>query len=83
MEHEPVQNIVSFVIRFVQEQPDEQASRPRYRGAIRHVQSDQEVSFTNWSDAVAFMQRYMPLESLNSDNGNIAPGRSVTRQDDF
>jgi hypothetical protein len=48
--------ISSFVIRFVVESaPDS------YRGEIRHIQTNQEIHFNNWQDAVEFIQRYVPL----------------------
>lgn len=58
--HSP--NITSFVIRFVHEpvqSPDKPAS---YRGTIHHVQSNQEIPFTRWQDAVEFIQRFMPID---------------------
>jgi hypothetical protein len=59
--------ISSFVIRFVHaegaapEQPPASLPTPPYRGTIRHVQTDQEQAFTRWEDAVAFIQRFVPL----------------------
>ena len=48
--------ISSFVIRFVVESaPD------TYRGEIRHIQTNEEIHFNAWPDAVAFIQRYVPL----------------------
>jgi hypothetical protein len=55
--------ISSFVIRFVQETSDPEAPIT-YRGAIRHVQSDASCSFTNWTDAQAFIQRYISLDTM-------------------
>jgi hypothetical protein len=56
-------NISSFVIRFVVEKAaDEQKHQP-YRGAIRHIQTDEELNFSNWEEAVNFICRFVPLES--------------------
>lgn len=33
-----------------------------YRGAIRHIQSDEEMSFNTWEDAVKFIGRFVPIE---------------------
>ena len=71
MESSASPSITSFVIRFVVEEPsrdkDEQSC---YRGAIRHIQSEEEMNFNSWEDAVAFIQRYVPFE--------IESGRSDT-----
>jgi hypothetical protein len=62
--------IASFVIRFVVDEiaPCKE-SQPCYRGAIRHIQSDEEMSFSAWEDAVEFIRRYVPLE-VESGQGN-------------
>lgn len=58
MTHDSQPDICSFVIRFVREPKDESAKARLYRGAIRHVQTDEEVGFTQWQDAVNFIQQY-------------------------
>ncbi|MEW5830882.1 MAG: hypothetical protein AB1846_18475 [Chloroflexota bacterium] len=56
-------SISSFVIRFVMEAaPAEGGTQPAYRGAIRHIQSDEEMNFNTWEDAVEFIRRYVPLD---------------------
>jgi hypothetical protein len=57
--------IVSFVIRFVQEQPAQAPGGIAYRGTIRHIQSDQEMAFTCWDDAMVFMQKYVPIGDIS------------------
>ncbi len=59
--------IDSFVIRFVQPEKSEKSGSPEYRGTISHVQSDQQIAFTRWEDAVAFISRFVPtiLEQVN------------------
>lgn len=52
----------SFVIRFVQT-PGSGGSLA-CRGSIRHVQSDEELHFRSWGQAVAFMRSYIPLNDL-------------------
>jgi hypothetical protein len=56
--------ISSFVIRIIKEQDPQLAASP-IRGIIRHIQSDQELSFTNWDDVEGFIQRYVPLHQLD------------------
>ncbi len=64
MESNTSPSITSFVIRFVVDEasPDKN-TQSCYRGAIRHIQSDKEMNFSAWEDAVAFIQRYVPLEA--------------------
>jgi len=63
-------SITSFVIRFVVNDATgaamESAPYP-YRGAIRHIQSEEEINFSSWEDAVAFIRRYVPLENPARD----------------
>ncbi len=58
--------ITSFVIRFVLppvgEQPEGGPPQP-YRGSIRHIQTEQELNFSSWQEAVAFIQRFVPLDT--------------------
>jgi hypothetical protein len=67
-------NISSFMIRFIQEaHATEQTSLP-YRGFIRHIQTDSEISFTRWEDAIAFIQQYVPLLTGSIDDQTAAFG---------
>jgi hypothetical protein len=51
------QDLVSFVLRFVREAGEEQEAR--WRGVVKHVQSNTEASFSQFSEALVFMQRYV------------------------
>ncbi len=51
------QDLVSFVIRFVRETSD--SEQARWRGLIKHVQSNNETAFTEFVDALAFMQEFV------------------------
>lgn len=53
--------ITSFVIRFVQDAPLANRGGSALRGTIHHVQSNQEIPFTRWEDAVEFIQRFVPI----------------------
>ena len=55
--------ITSVVIRFVVDSSVKQDASPSFRGAIRHIQSEEEMHFNSWNDAVEFIQRYVPLEA--------------------
>lgn len=54
--------ISSFVIRFVVASAPEEGSAS-YRGSIRHIQTEEEMNFHDWEDAVAFIRRFVPLET--------------------
>jgi len=57
-------SISSFVIRFVVEPAAELAEpAPPYRGAIRHIQTDEELTFSRWEDVENFIRRFVPLET--------------------
>jgi hypothetical protein len=59
-------SIHSFIIRLVVEDtPSEAGKQTFYHGAVRHIQSAEEVSFHEWSEAVEFMCRYASLEDPN------------------
>ena len=73
----PEANLVSFVLRFVAEQPadgsrDEagRATSSPWRGVIRHVQSNEERHFSRWADAVAFISQFVPVEESAVDDGD-------------
>jgi hypothetical protein len=62
--------ITSFVIRFVlspEEGQQDGSSSPNYRGSIRHIQSEQELNFISWSEAVAFIERFVPLNPKHEE----------------
>ena len=65
MESNTPPSITSFVIRFVIDESSrvDNEAQPCYRGAIRHIQTDEELNFNTWKDAVAFIQRYVVLEA--------------------
>jgi len=48
---------VSFVLRFIREESDGQPAR--WRGVIKHVQSDHTADFARFGDALAFMQDHL------------------------
>ena len=51
------QDVVSFVLRFVREESSDQSVR--WRGVIKHVQSDHTADFARFSDALGFMQNHV------------------------
>lgn len=71
MENQVPPNITSFIIRFVHLEPGEypaglpgdEAAPPSYRGTIRHIPSGEELAFTRWQHAEAFIRRFVSLDS--------------------
>lgn len=51
------QEVVSFVLRFVREGGDDHPAR--WRGVIKHVQSDHSADFAHFQDALQFMQEHV------------------------
>jgi hypothetical protein len=58
-------DITSFVIRFVHPTPADQGYSRKYHGSIRHVQTDREIIFTNWEEAVSFIEGFVSLEETS------------------
>jgi hypothetical protein len=44
---------------------------PVYRGSIRHIQSDEELNFSAWKEAVKFMGRFVPLEDSSNEETQV------------
>ncbi|MDM8531315.1 hypothetical protein QUF63_09085 [Anaerolineales bacterium HSG25] len=65
-------NVASFVLRFTQDlwEDAEGAPQVRWRGHINHVQGDEEGRFTNFAEAVTFMQEGLTQLTLNAVSGN-------------
>ena len=61
-------NISSFLLRFVDVSHARAGTDPDYRGVIRHIQSGDEVTFRQWFEVQSFIQRYFPLEELDSSS---------------
>jgi hypothetical protein len=62
-------NVASFVLRFVQETSDASPDfdRTPWRGLIKHVQSNDELQFTSFADAIAFISGYVDLDDRPAD----------------
>jgi hypothetical protein len=60
--------VVSFLIRFVKDQPDK-TGKQNYRGVVRYVQADEEIFFTSWDEVEEFIQRVIPLNKIQIDKG--------------
>jgi len=60
---EPPPSIISFVIRFILEEPSDEQIPPLRRIIVRYIQTDQEISCSSWTDVVAFVQQFVQLEN--------------------
>jgi hypothetical protein len=63
--------IVSFVVRFVQQ--EDEHNRPVWRGLIRHVQSREERHFQMLPDALQFIGRYVDLAGMGLPENPLSP----------
>lgn len=81
----PPADVASFVLRFSQDLWREAGGQPRvrWRGHIRHVQGDAEARFTDFGDAVAFMQRQLAQLTLDSVAGDDAAGQAQALSESF
>ena len=57
--------ITSFVVRFVHSGAP---GHTTYRGSILNVQTNEELSFLRWEEAVEFINRYVPLSAKDEDS---------------
>jgi len=66
------QDVVSFVLRFVREAGQEQGAR--WRGTVKHVQGSTERQFSQFGDALSFMQTHMneTIEAASKDGAKLA-----------
>lgn len=57
-------SLASFVLRFVLDEPpspEAMRSLPRWHGVIQHVQTNEEMHFARWEEAVTFIEQYVNL----------------------
>lgn len=76
-------NIASFVLRFTQQVWQDAEGEPhvQWRGHIRHVQGDEEDRFTDFAEAVAFIQHYLTQLTVEALSGGGAMSQErVTRE---
>src|SRR6185503_18067496 len=78
-------NIASFVLRFTQELWRDTQGEPhiQWRGHIRHVQGDEEDRFTDFAEAVAFMQRYLTQLTMKALTGGQSMSQEKVIQESF
>lgn len=64
-------SIASFMIRFTQHiyRDEDDAPQVQWRGQINHVQGDGQLTFTDLSEALAFIQRHLTQLTLDATAG--------------
>lgn len=59
-------SVESFVLRFVQDAPSNGADSVRpWHAVVVHVQTNEEKTFTDFADAVAFIARYVQIGEVH------------------
>jgi hypothetical protein len=53
--------VESFVLRFVQDVAVNAADARAWHAVVVHVQTNEEKTFSDFADAVAFIARYVPV----------------------
>lgn len=71
MDSATLPQISSFIIRFVMEETP--AKEKSYRGTIRHIQTAEEINFSEWHEATEFMHRFVQLEELQPPSSPQLP----------
>ena len=74
--------VESFVLRFVQDASAQDAAH--WHAIVLHVQSNEEKSFTEFADAIAFIARYVPLGDFvfaTKDEGRTTKDEGRTTKD--
>ena len=61
-------NIASFMLRFTQDLWQDENGEPKvqWRGNIHHVQGEEEATFTDLAEALAFIQKQLTELTLNA-----------------
>jgi polyhydroxyalkanoate synthesis regulator protein len=78
-------NIASFVLRFTQElwQDAQKEAHIRWRGYIRHVQGHEENRFTDFAEAVSFMQRHLTQLTMDTLAGDKSMSQDKVFNESF
>jgi hypothetical protein len=77
--------IASFVVRFTQERWRDAQGEPhlQWRGHIRHVQGDEERSFTDAAEVIAFIQKHLTELTLNAIPGGSPMDQEKMMRESF
>lgn len=77
--------VASFVIRFTQHLWKDQTEEPRmqWRGHIRHVQGDQEASFTDLNEALSFIRYHLTQLTMEAAAGESQSEQETIMRESF
>jgi hypothetical protein len=78
-------NIASFVLRFTQDLWEDAEHEPhvRWRGHIRHVQGEEESRFTDFAQAVAFIQQNLTQLTVDTLSGERNMSQETVMRETF
>jgi hypothetical protein len=70
--NEEQRSIASFMLRFTQHLWQDTQGEPQvqWRGRIHHVQSDDDITFTDLTEALQFIQRHLTQLTLDATSGD-------------
>ena len=82
---ETQRDVASFMIRFTQDMWRNTAGDPelQFRGRINHVQGDEEITFTDFSEAVRFIQEHLAQLTLDALPGDSKMDQEKALRDSF
>jgi hypothetical protein len=78
-------DIASFVLRLTQDFWRDPQGEPhvQWRGHIRHVQGEQEQAFTDFADAIGFIQQHLNRVTLNALPGGTPMEHEKVMRESF
>ena len=81
----PQIDIASFTMRFIQQRWKDQEGDPQlhWKGYIRHVQSDDSITFTDFSNALNFIQQHLMELTANATSDASEADQNVYIQESF
>lgn len=70
-------DVASFILRFTQDLWQTAGGEPslQWRGTIRHVQGEEETAFTEFAEAVGFMQEHLTRLTMDALPGDTKQER--------
>ena len=78
-------SVASFMLRFTQDLWQDENGEPRvqWQGRINHVQGDEEIPFTDFTEALAFIQKQLQDLTLKAVPGADAETREKALKESF
>lgn len=72
---DPERDIASFTLRFIQQRWRDTSGEPkvRWRGIIQHIQSNDETTFTDFVEALEFIQSHLAQLTIDATSDDSKP----------